>query len=238
MSPVRDSSVIVGVVLAGGGARRMGGGVKCLHRLGGRTLLDHVIGRIGPQVDRLLIAGGVHEGAFAETGLPVISDGGAAGVGPLGGICAAMEWAAKRVPDAGWLVSVTADTPFLPLDLVPCLIAAAHASGRSAACVRSGGRLHPLIGAWRIGLLADLRRALAADELRRGHAWAERTRCATAQFAPTASGVDPFFNINRLGDLKIAERILSRASVGAGGGQDGGIDDGEDGEGNGPDNPR
>ena len=196
----------------------MGGGVKCLHRLGGRTLLDHVVGRVRPQVDHLVIAGGAHAEALVGAGLPVIPDGGSAGIGPLGGIRAAMAWAVDRVPDAGWLVSVTADTPLLPPDLVARLTAAAEAAGRPAACARSNDRMHPLIGAWRVELLAELRRALADDELRRGHAWAERVGCATVVFAPSASGIDPFFNINRPDDLGVAERLLSGAAVGARGG--------------------
>ena len=101
-----------GIVLAGGLARRMGGGDKCLRLLNGRPILDHVIVRLAPQVPVLAINANGDPARFAAWGLPVIPDIVADNPGPLAGILTGMRWAAA----AGLrdIVTVPADTPFIP----------------------------------------------------------------------------------------------------------------------------
>jgi molybdopterin-guanine dinucleotide biosynthesis protein A len=201
--------VIVGVILAGGLSRRMGGGDKCLLALGGRPILAHVIERLGSQVDALALNANGDPERFAAFGLPVLPDSVAGFPGPLAGVLAGMDWAAKE--GAAQLVTAAADTPFLPRDLVIGLRAAAEAAGTPLAMAMTpgaGGRLdrHPTFGLWPVALREDLRAALGAG-LRKVVAWTGPHGCAEAVFR--AEGFDPFFNVNTPEDLAEAEHMLA-----------------------------
>ena len=107
----------IGVILAGGLARRMGGGDKPMKVIRGRTLLDCVISRLGPQCDSLLLNVNGDPGRFAAFGLPIVVDSVSDYPGPLAGVLAALDWVASRRPSTKWVVSVPGDCPFLPHDL-------------------------------------------------------------------------------------------------------------------------
>src|SRR5690242_7566464 len=142
----------LGVLLAGGLARRMGGGDKPMRTIGGRPILERVIERLRPQCDGLILSANGDPGRFAATGLPVVADTVPDFAGPLAGILAALEWTAAHRPEIGWVVSVAADTPFLPHDLVSRLHAARHVSGEPLACAESGGQAHPVNALWPVAL--------------------------------------------------------------------------------------
>ena len=114
----RLTSGAPGVVLAGGLARRMGGGDKPLREIGGRTILARVIARLEPQCECLAINANGDPERFASFGLPVIADGVKGHPGPLAGILAGLDWAAANRPKAAWVLSAPGDCPFLPRDLV------------------------------------------------------------------------------------------------------------------------
>src|SRR6266851_2243663 len=109
---------IPGLLLAGGLARRMGGGDKPMRQIGGRTILERVIARLKPQCDGLILNANGDPARFAAFGLPVIPDGVADFPGPLAGILAALDWAAANRPKVSLVLSAAADCPFLPRDLV------------------------------------------------------------------------------------------------------------------------
>jgi molybdopterin-guanine dinucleotide biosynthesis protein A len=196
---------VLGLVLAGGLARRMGGGDKPLRELGGRPLLAHAIERLAPQVAALAINANGDPARFAAFGLPVVADSITGFAGPLAGVLAGMDWAAARDPACRWLVSVAGDAPFFPRDLVARLLGAAA----PLACAVSDGQTHPVFGLWRLDLREDLRRALTVEGLRKVDLWTARHGIATVEFALGA--VDPFFNANRPEDLAEAERLLALA---------------------------
>jgi molybdopterin-guanine dinucleotide biosynthesis protein A len=185
----------------------MGGGDKCLRPLGGRPLLDHVVERARPQVDRLALNANGDPGRFAAWGLPVLADTVAGFAGPLAGILTGLEWAATRHPGAAWVLSIATDTPFFPRDLAPRLRGAIAAEGADLACAASAGQAHPVFGLWPVALASELRRALVLEDLRKIDAWTARYRLATVGFAHLP--VDPFFNTNRPEDLAEAERLLA-----------------------------
>ena len=112
---------IPGVLLAGGLARRMGGGDKPMRRIAGRTILDRVITRLAPQCDGLILNANGDPARFAQSGLPVIADSVADFPGPLAGILAGLDWMAANRPGVDWILSAAGDCPFLPRDLVPRL---------------------------------------------------------------------------------------------------------------------
>ena len=201
----------LGVILAGGRATRMGGGDKCLIEIGGRTLLDHVIDRLAPQVDGLILNANGDPARFAAWSLPVVADTLPGFAGPLAGVLAGMEAAAAE--GASHIVTAAADTPFFPEDLAVRLGAAAAAEHVPLACAatpEAGGRLlrHPTFGLWPTALAGDLRGALEGG-LRKVVLWTDPHGCAVVPFPPGPP--DPFFNVNTPEDRAEAERFAEGA---------------------------
>jgi molybdopterin-guanine dinucleotide biosynthesis protein A len=204
------SEPTLGVILAGGLARRMGGGDKPLKLVGGETILARVIERLRPQVGALVLNANGDPARFAAYGLTVIADGVPDHPGPLAGVLAALDHAAQAHPGAPWVASVSADSPFLPRDEVARLHAARLAEGLPLACAASGGHTHPPIGLWPVELREDLRRALTQEGERKIDRWTARFGCATATWG--TDPVDPFFNANTPEDLARAEALLVRTA--------------------------
>ena len=113
---------VIGIVLAGGKSSRMGGGDKALLPLGGRPLLAHVIERLRPQVAEIVLNANDDPGRFAAFGLPLVPDRLAGQMGPLAGIHAGLAWAKANRPESRFVITVAADTPFFPADLVSRLV--------------------------------------------------------------------------------------------------------------------
>jgi molybdenum cofactor guanylyltransferase len=198
---------VVGVLLAGGLSRRMGGGDKCLRFLGGQTILSHVAAIAQRQVAALALNANGDPDRFRDVGLPIIPDVIEGNVGPLAGILTGMEWAASAHPDCEWLASFPTDAPFTPRDLVARLLKVISDSGAEMACATSGGRDHPVIGLWPVSLRHDLRKALCEEDIRKVDLWTGRYRLARVPYA--VEPFDPFFNTNRPDDLTAAESILA-----------------------------
>ncbi len=200
---------IAGVLLAGGLARRMGGGDKPLRTIGGRTILELVIERMRPQVAALVLNANGDPARFAAYGLPVVPDSVPGNPGPLAGVLAGLDWAAEHLPDCPVVVSVATDAPFLPTDLVARMEAQMAVEGADLACAASGGQPHPVIGLWPVRLRDDLRRALVEEGVRKVDVWTARYRLATVTF--TDQPADPFFNANRPEDLDAAAALIGKA---------------------------
>jgi molybdopterin-guanine dinucleotide biosynthesis protein A len=196
------------VVLAGGLARRMGGGDKARIRIGGKTILERVLARLAPQCSAVIINANGDPARFADTGLPVVPDSVPDFVGPLAGILAGLDWAAAHAPAVADIVSAPGDCPFLPSDLVARLTAARRAGGLPLACARSGEWRHPVLGLWPVALRDDLRRALVEEGQRKIEVWTARHGVAIADW-PTRP-VDPFLNVNTPEDAAEAERIAAQ----------------------------
>jgi molybdopterin-guanine dinucleotide biosynthesis protein A len=202
-----DAPATLGLVLAGGLARRMGGGDKALIRIGHATILERVLARLASACTGIVLNANGDPARFARFGLPVISDDVAGFAGPLAGILAGLDWAAIHAPDTDWVVSVPGDCPFLPRDLVEGLHAARREAGTPLACAQSGAWRHPVVGLWRVGLRHDLRHALVDEDLRKIEVWTARHGVALAAWP--ADPVDPFFNVNTPEDVAEATRLAS-----------------------------
>ena len=140
----------LGLVLAGGLARRMGGGDKALLRIGDATILERVLDRLTPQCSGVILNANGDPGRFAFTRLPVVADDVPGFAGPLAGILAGLDWAATHAPGVSWIASVPGDCPFLPRDMVARLHAARATDRQPLACARSGEWRHPVVGLWPI----------------------------------------------------------------------------------------
>lgn len=197
----------LGVILAGGQARRMGGGDKGLLRVGDHTLMDLVISRIRPQVSELILNANGDKVRFRGLGLPVVGDSVTGFAGPLAGVLAGMDYGAAHGHDH--VVTVAADTPFFPADLVarfertlgedtaPIVLAATPDAQR-------GAQRHPTFGLWPVSLRDDLRQALGGG-VRKVVAWCQPHGVALAVFGNQVS--DPFFNVNTPADLEQANAL-------------------------------
>ena len=206
----------LGVILAGGQATRMGGGDKGLLPLGDRTILDHVIARLRPQVSGLALNANGDASRFDGFGLPVLPDSIAGFPGPLVGVLAGLDWAAEQ--GGGSIVTVAADTPFFPADLVAVLQARAQGmmhplvlaatprgEGETTKSMsRSGLIRHPTFGLWPVDLRHDLREALN-EGLRKVVVWTEKHEGREAVFEAEQ---EPFFNVNTPEDLEQARVML------------------------------
>jgi molybdopterin-guanine dinucleotide biosynthesis protein A len=200
-----------GLVLAGGLARRMGGGDKALIRIGSETILQRALARLAPQVDGVALNANGDPARFAAFGLPVIPDSVPDFAGPLAGILAGLDWVAANRTGTEWVVSVPGDCPFLPHDLVARLHAARIAENKPLACAHSGDWRHPVVGLWPVALREDLRRAVTVEDLRKIEVWTARHGVALADW-PTEP-VDPFFNVNTPEDAEKAAKLAASESV-------------------------
>ena len=198
----------VGLLLAGGQSRRMGGGDKALRLLGGVPLLDRVVARLRPQVEALVLNANGDPARFARYGLPVVADSVPGFAGPLAGVLAGLDWAAAHHPGCAFVASVATDAPFLPADLVIRLRQKLDETGAELACAASGGRDHPVFGLWPVRLRDDLRRALVNEHLHKIELWTARHGIALADWPDTP--VDPFFNVNTPEDAARAETLAAQ----------------------------
>jgi molybdenum cofactor guanylyltransferase len=202
-----EKSAIPGVLLAGGLARRMGGGDKPMRTIGGRTILERVIARLGPQCDGLILNANGDPARFATFGLPVIPDGVADFPGPLAGILAGLDWAAANRPEVKWILSAAADCPFLPRDLLSRLHRDLVEQDAELAVAASDSQSHPVIGLWSVSLREKLHHALVVEDVRKIDRWTARYRLATVTWPVTP--LDPFFNANTVEDIAEAERLAA-----------------------------
>lgn len=213
------TEAVVVAILAGGTARRLGGGDKTLLMLGdGRPILAHILARLNSSaaVPVVLSANG-DPARFAAFGLPVVpdavreADGTAAG--PLSGLAAVMDWVRCTAPSVRWVVTVPGDVPFVPSDLVGHLVAACRRDGAEGAVAMSAGRVHHATALWPMDRAAALSRALRGDGLRRVETWAAGLTLARAEWTIPPGGPDPFFNINTPEDLAGARRLSAGAGA-------------------------
>ena len=198
----------VGLVLAGGLARRMGGGDKALIKVGGIAILDRVLERLRGACQTIVLNANGDAARFARYGLPVVPDSVPDFAGPLAGILAGLDWAAAHSPGTEWLASVPGDCPFLPRDLVARLHAARAAAAAPLACAQSGDWRHPVVGLWRVDLRDDLRDALATEGLRKIETWTARHGIALATWPDQP--FDPFFNVNTPDDAATADHVAQQ----------------------------
>jgi len=198
----------LGLVLAGGLARRMGGGDKGMIKIGGQTILERVLERLKPQCSGVVINANGDPSRFGFTGLPVVPDDIPDFAGPLAGILAGLDWAASHAPETEYLLSAPGDCPFLPRTLNDRLSAALTAENKLLACAKSGDWRHPVVGLWPVALRGDLRRALMDENLHKIEVWTARHGVAIAEWDDTP--IDPFFNVNTPADAARAGEIAAQ----------------------------
>lgn len=203
------SEPAVGVVLSGGRSSRMGDGDKCLLQLGCQQVLARIVDRLKPQVTEVIINANKDPLRFADFGLPVMADSIVVRVGPLAGVHAGLEWVKANAPDVRYIATVASDTPFFPVNLVQSFLS--EAGDYPAFLVASSSEgVHPVVGLWPVAMVPQIENVLRLGMLRVG-AFTKEHSATEVFFAPMRIGarlVDPFYNINRPGDLTYAEALL------------------------------
>ncbi|MFO7593957.1 MAG: molybdenum cofactor guanylyltransferase MobA [Pseudomonadota bacterium] len=188
---------VTAVVLAGGAGRRMAGQDKGLMPLRGKPLILHVLERLGPQADCLLINSNRNQESYAAFGYPLVKDTMSGGLGPLAGLLSAMEYS-----DSEFVLSAPCDTPNLPRDLIPRMLSALEKEAADACTVSDGERLHPVIMLVRARLAPELRRYLESGK-RKVHDWYYSTKHCSTDFSDNPQA---FININTPDQLREAEQ--------------------------------
>jgi molybdopterin-guanine dinucleotide biosynthesis protein A len=201
----------VGLILAGGQNTRMGGTEKAMLPLGGKRMLTRVIERLKPQVDRLLLSANGDPQRFSALGVPVERD--RLGEGPLAGLFAGMRWSEENLPDAKFIVSVAADTPFFPADLVERLSEGCGRDENTVALAASSAGTHPVFGLWPVKLADGLEKYLKSGAPPKVLTFADRFMRLNVPFddiiLPNGDALDPFFNVNTPEEAKTAEAIVA-----------------------------
>ncbi|WP_020177171.1 molybdenum cofactor guanylyltransferase MobA [Methyloferula stellata] len=201
------SEPVFGILLAGGLARRMGGGDKGLKVLGGETILSRIIRAVAPQCAGLVLNANGDVARLADLGFPIVPDDVPDFAGPLAGILAGLDWIAEHHPECTCAVSVPTDTPFLPADLVVRLLEARSEAKADIAIATSGGSTHPVVALWPVAIRQDLRKALVDEHIHKMGFFIDRHKVAHADWP--VEPYDPFFNANEPEDIAQAEKILA-----------------------------
>lgn len=195
----------LGVVLAGGQSRRMGHTDKTLMSFAGTPLAKHVLDRIEPQVDAVIINTNADAALFETFDVPVLPDTVQGFAGPLAGVLTALQYASEN--QFTQVVSVAADTPFFPGDFVEQLVSAGT---YDIVLAGSGGHRQPTFGLWSVAIKDDLERFLTEGEERKIMRFVQQHTWATVEFeTDKPEAPDPFFNINTPEDMKQALNYMT-----------------------------
>ncbi len=196
---------MIGIILAGGLASRMGGGDKGRLAVGGMTILDRVVASLRLQCDGLVLNANGDPERVANHGLPVVADDLADHPGPLAGILAGLDWVASHHPKCLFAVTAPTDVPFLPMDFVARLQDVRIEDRAMIVCARSGGARHPVAALWSVALRHDLRKALVEEKISKVGVFLARHPVAYADWPMLP--FDPFFNVNTPEDVAAADVI-------------------------------
>jgi molybdenum cofactor guanylyltransferase len=196
---MKNDNKVAGLILAGGLGSRMGGVDKGLVELAGRPMVAHVLERFRPQVGELFINANRNAEAYAGFGVPVVADRVEGFVGPLAGLDAGLHAAS---PDCEWVATCPCDSPFLPLELVARLLAAAQAADAKVAMARSGGQTQPVFLLAHRNTAASLAAYLAGGG-RKIDRWVEKERHVIVDFDDCP---EAFANINTPEELAGVKR--------------------------------
>lgn len=195
-------AAIIGVILAGGQARRLGGIEKGLVEVAGRPMIEWIIDTLVPQVDAVLINANRNPDRYRRYGFPLVVDRLANFQGPLAGFAAALE----EVPADAAILTVPCDSPVPPPELAARLLDALEGGDAELAVAHDGERLQPVYALIPACLRDSLGAFLASGE-RKIDLWYARHRMATADFSDRR---DHFVNLNRPADLAQVQRLLHR----------------------------
>lgn len=198
MNTQNKQTNICAMILAGGKASRMGYKNKGLQKLNARPLIEHIIKRLEPQVNELIISANQDIEAYSHYVETILPDKEQTYPGPMAGICSGLAHINKTQSNSDYLLVVPCDGPFLPLDLASRLYFSLQKSNQQLACVHDGQYKQPTYLLAHKNLLASAEQFLAQDKHKLGQ-WLKENQADLVDFSDQAQA---FTNINSLQQLQ------------------------------------
>ena len=189
-------AAVTGVILAGGRGRRMGGAIKAMLPIEGRTILERLVGALEPVCAEVIVS--VRSLDQIDTPLRRVVDD-IADAGPLAGIAAALAASARP-----WLIAVGGDMPDVRTDVLELLLA--HAGpGVDAVAPLVAGLPEPLCAIYGARCLDAARRRLAEGRFKTSGLLTDEGLAVAWVGEHLVRAVDPDLrslrNVNRPDDL-------------------------------------
>ena len=183
---------VTGLILAGGMGRRMDSRDKGIVEFRGKPLVAHVVDRLAPQVNSLIINANRSLSEYGAFGYRVISDEVGGFAGPLAGLHAGLKACATP-----FIVTAPCDSPFLPVDLVERLYEALQEKIADLAVAKTGDQAQPVFALYSVTLLASLTQFLESGG-RKIDAWYSTHHVVEVPFTDESA----FANINTIAELQ------------------------------------
>lgn len=190
---------ITAIILSGGRATRMGGIDKGLVKLQETALITHVIARLEPQTDEIIINANRQLAEYEHFNLPILQDENPTFIGPLAGFSLGLQHAKHD-----YLLTVPCDSPMLPLDLTSRLLSALIEKDADIAVAKSEGHTHPIFCLCKKSVLPTLTAYLEQGE-RKVSSWQKSLNYVEVTFNDCN---DAFINLNTFEDLTALELKL------------------------------
>ena len=190
-----DTHNITALILAGGQGSRFGGVDKGLAELNEIPLVQHLINRIQPQVEEIIISANRNLKAYEQFGFPVYEDELTGFAGPLAGILIGLQQCQSE-----WLLIVPADSPFIPTNIAQQLIN--NIQSNKIAIPHDGKHLQPTFALIHKSMETSLKQFLEKGK-RKTRAWMQQQPHIIVDFSDQTNA---FININTEDELKNAEK--------------------------------
>ena len=192
---------VSGLILSAGESRRMGSQNKALAILCGQTLVERVMDRLAPQVDRIIISG--DRQLLGHLPYDIIEDETGPHRGPLMGLHSVFQ---SSLVQSEHLMMVACDGVFFPTNLVAKLHALVLENNADIGCIRYRGFPQPMFSLWNKRTAPSI--ACAVLEKRLGGFKLLLASLRSVYLDWPENSINPFFNINTPKDLRYAETIL------------------------------
>ena len=199
-----NNNNILAVVLAGGKSKRFGED-KNQAKLGDKTLLEHVLSKIGNEFHETLIVSSHYLKIKKQKNETIIPDC-FNNLGPLAGVLSSMKWIKEKKKPYQWIATFPSDTPFFDISIIEEYKKKIKLNEGSLYFVKSNNKRHNIFGLWSVDLLETLENDLIKNKFRKVEEWANKIGVKTIDVK--IKKFDPFFNINTIKDLKEAQNIL------------------------------
>ena len=194
-------------ILAGGLSSRMGGGIKTFKTFNNKTIFERIFSKLNNQSKNIIVNTNEDHNLFSDYKATIVKDVFTDRIGPLGGLHASLKWLNSNRKNIDWLVSVPADTPFLPNNLVERLFKETIKNRNKIVMAKSNGKIHPIVGIWHSSLLKSLENDINLGT-RKILNWAQKYSIGYVEFSNKE--YDYFFNINYKEDILKAEEIENK----------------------------
>jgi len=199
-----EDNNILAVVLAGGKSKRFGEDKNDV-KLGDKTLLEHVLSKIGNKFEEILIVSSHSLKIQKIKNVTVIPDC-LDNLGPLAGVLSSMKWVKENKKSYQWIATFPSDTPFFETSIIEEYKKKIKLNESLLYFVKSNNQRHNIFGLWSINLLKTLENDLIKNKFRKVEEWANKIGLKTIDVA--IKKFDPFFNINTKEDFEEAKKIL------------------------------